>query len=408
MPSIISEYASKRMGPHDLRQELKKLITAYNKHTGRVLFVYAADTNKSRVQGVNISLVQDDFYTIQDILREATFKDIDVYLETPGGSGEAAEEIARFLRGKFDTVDFVIAAESKSAGTILALSGDRIHMTSTGSLGPIDAQVRIGRSVVSAHDYIEWIEQKRTEAEKAGKLNPFDAVMVAQISPGELSGVVNSLEFAKDLVKDWLEKHKFKNWEKTETRKLEVTPEMRKRRAEEVAGILCDHTTWRTHGRSLKISDLKENLQIESIDADKALADIVYRIRTIVRMLFDSSTIYKLYFMADFEMAKTYAPGPATGLPITPPPTRKGSKTVDAVEFNVKCPKCNKIHKVLGVMDIPGSEAAKHGVPLNPRVTRDEVLMCDSPDCNFAIDLKPVKSQLELQSKRRIALSSSR
>ena len=34
-------------------------------------------------------------------------------------------------------------------------------MTETGSLGPIDAQVKIGRSIVSAHDYKAWIDEKR-------------------------------------------------------------------------------------------------------------------------------------------------------------------------------------------------------------------------------------------------------
>jgi hypothetical protein len=49
-------------------------------------------------------------------------------------------------------------------------------MADTGSLGPIDAQVKIGRSVVSAHDYKEWVGLKRDEAAKNGSLNPFDAV----------------------------------------------------------------------------------------------------------------------------------------------------------------------------------------------------------------------------------------
>jgi ClpP class serine protease len=173
-------------------------------------------------------------------------------VETPGGSGEAAEEIAKFLRKKFEEVNFLIAGEAKSAGTILVLSGDNIYMTDTGSLGPIDAQVKIGRSIVSAHDYKAWIDERKKEAAEKGDLNPFNAIMVAQISPGELYGVINSLEFAKDLVKEWLEKHKFKNWTETETSKKPVTPEMRKARACEVAEMFCDHTTWRTHGRSLK------------------------------------------------------------------------------------------------------------------------------------------------------------
>ena len=63
-----------------------------------------------------------------------------MYIETPGGSGETAEEVVKFLRNNFDTVSFVVSGEAKSAGTIIVLSGDEILMTETGSLGPIDAQ----------------------------------------------------------------------------------------------------------------------------------------------------------------------------------------------------------------------------------------------------------------------------
>ena len=135
MASILDEYLKKRMGILELQTELQKLISDYNKYTGRYMFVYASDINKGRSRGVDVSLVQEDFYNIQDILRESDKTKIDFYIETPGGSGEAAEEIAKFLRKKFQEVNFVIAGEAKSAGTILALSGDNILMTETGSLG---------------------------------------------------------------------------------------------------------------------------------------------------------------------------------------------------------------------------------------------------------------------------------
>ena len=246
MGKILNEYLKKSTSILYFQDELQRLIKAYNKHTKRYLFVFATDTSKAR-NGENVSLDQEDFYNIQDTLRDINKKNIDFYIETPGGSGEASEEIARFLRKKFDEVNFVISGEAKSAGTILALSGDNIYMTDTGSLGPIDAQIKIGRTVVSAHDYQEWVEEKREEAQKNGRLNPFDAIMISQISPGELKGVVNSLEFAKDLVSDWLEKYKFKNWTKTRTQKIDVTDEMRKNRAKEVANDFANHTEWRTH-----------------------------------------------------------------------------------------------------------------------------------------------------------------
>jgi len=398
MASILNEYISKQWGVFEFKNELKALIEKYNRLTGRNLFIYAADFNKGR-RGIDVSLMQDDFYTIQDILRESDKTKIDFYIETPGGSGEAAEEIAKFLRKKFDEVNFVIAGEAKSAGTILALSGDNIYMCETGSLGPIDAQVKIGRSVVSAHDYKAWVDEKREEAAKNKQLNPFDAIMVAQISPGEIHGVVNSLEFAKDLVKCWLEEYKFKNWTQTETTRTPVTAEMRKKRAEEVADKLCDHMSWRTHGRSLKIDDLKEDLRIENIDANPQLADIVYRIKTVVRFIFDTSTDYKLYFWEDFQITRTAIA--STNLP-TPMPVQNKSIPIDKIDGEIQCPKCGKKHKIIGYFDIDSTKIKQLQLPINNKIQDNDVLICDNLGCNFAINLKPIKNQIETQSKRKI------
>tara|TARA_A200000113_G_C8839383_1_gene346354 strand:+ start:116 stop:859 length:744 start_codon:yes stop_codon:yes gene_type:complete len=243
---------------------------------------------------------------------------------------------------------------------------------------------------------------KREEAEKNGKLNPFDAVMVAQISPGELYGVINSLEFAKDLVKSWLEEFKFKKWTKTRDRDLEVTDVMRKERASEVAEMLCDHTTWRTHGRSLKIEDLKDVLVIERIDDDTKLADIVYRIKTIIRLILDSSTVYKLFFTDDLQLSKTFTISSGNNNPVPHPlgQKRPAQKAIDVVDINVQCPKCKKKHKVSGYLDIDSQTIKKAKLPTNNNIKENDVLVCDN--CNFALDLKPIKNQVESQSKRKV------
>ena len=144
------------------------------------------------------------------------------YIETPGGSGEAAEEIAKLLRKKYGYVDFLIVGECKSAGTILAMCGDEICLNDTGSLGPIDAQIQIGRYQGSAHDYMRWVEDKMDEADRYGQLNNFDALMVAQITPGELVGVENGLKYGEELVVNFLKNYKFKNWKVTETTRKPV------------------------------------------------------------------------------------------------------------------------------------------------------------------------------------------
>jgi hypothetical protein len=377
-----------------LQSELLKLIGQYNQIRGKYLFIYAAAIGK-RVP--EIPLDQSDFYMFHDLLgKKKEIREVDIYIETPGGSGEAAEEIVRFLHSNFDTVSFLVSGEAKSAGTIIVLSGDEILMTETGSLGPIDAQMQIGRSIMSAYDYTEWVESKRKEAEDKGKLNPFDATMVAQITPGELGSVSNALKFAEDLIIEWLIKYKFKKWTETETRKIPVTEDMKKRRAGEIAAELINHTKWRSHGRSIKIGDLEEiGLKIKKVEDDPKLADIVYRIQTVCRLLFESSTTFKIFATAENKLFKQATPkeGPIR-IPIPQMPMG------DAVQIQQECPKCKKVHSLYGKFSPnPQIDQKLKNKGLIP-FPKDAKIKCDN--CGFEIDLLGLKNQIEIDTGKKI------
>lgn len=393
--SLMEEYVKKQLDSNELEKELLRLIAEYNKEEGTYLLVYAADIEKSRIP--NVPLEQSDFYVIHDLLakKKERHRKIDVYLETPGGRGETAEEIVRFLHNNFDKLSFVVSGEAKSAGTIMVLSGDEILMTETGSLGPIDAQIQIGRYVQSAYDYVEWIKEKREQAEKEGRLNPVDAIMIAQITPGELSGVNNALNFAKDLVIRWLPKHKFKNWSHTETRKMVVTEEMKDKQAKTIAAELTNHSKWRSHGRSIKIDDLAElGLKVRKIETNAKLGDIVFRIQTVCRLLFDTTTTFKIFATEDNKIFRQ-----ATSSTIIR--NHVGvEETPDVITFKTKCPKCGVLHSIYAKLEP------------NPRVDKDfkekgfvpfpknAKLVCK---CGFEIDLSGIRNEIEMKTRKKIS-----
>ncbi|NIA23198.1 MAG: peptidase [Proteobacteria bacterium] len=389
--SLMNEYINRRLSGTDLESELLRLISEYNKLRDTYLFVYAAAIEKPIPA---VSLEQADFYVIRDLL--ASKKDLqrlDMYIETPGGSGETAEEIVRFLHNNFETVSFVVSGEAKSAGTIIVLSGDEILMTETGSLGPIDAQIKIGRSVVSAYDYMEWVKKKREEAEEQGALNPFDAIMIAQISPGELGSVFHSLNFAKDLVVEWLKDYKFKKWTVTENHKKPVTKEMKRKRAEEITGKLINHSKWRSHGRSIKIDDLEGiGLKITRVDKDPKLAEIVYRIQTVSRLLFETTTSFKIFATQDNKIFRQAVP---VGAPVRIP-----QKTIpDVAEIEQKCPKCGKTYKIYAkFVPNPKIDVDFKNKGFTP-FPKDAKITCS---CGFEIDLSGIKNQIEIQTGRKI------
>lgn len=389
--SLMREYIDRRLSGPELESELLKLIALYNRLRNTYLFVYAAAIGKAVPF---LPLEQADFYVFRDLLAaKKGSPSVDVYLQTPGGSGETAEEIVRFLHESFDTVSFVVSAEAKSAGTIMVLSGDEILMTETGSLGPIDAQVKIGRSVQSAYDYIEWVQDKRKEAEEQGRLNPFDATMVAQITPGELGSVLHAMNFAKDLVIQWLTEYKFRKWVVTETRKMPVTGEMRRKRAGEIADELANHSKWRLHGRSIKIHDLEQiGLKITRLDDNPELADLVYRIQTVSRLLFDNTTAFKIFATQD---SKIFRQAILAGGPLMIP--QKGAP--NAVRIEQKCPACGAVHKIYGKLSADPKidhDLKKEGFVPFPN---DAKIVCK---CGFEMDLSGIKNEIEMKVGKKL------
>jgi hypothetical protein len=334
-----------------------------------------------------------DYQVIHEMLRQVDKPKLDLYLETPGGSGEAAEEIVNFLHNKFESVDFLIAGEAKSAGTLMAMSADEIYMTDSGSLGPIDAQVRIGRSVVSAFDYVNWIDNKREEVKQGTPLNAVDAAMLAQISPGEYMGVYHAQEFAKDKLKEWLPKYKFKHWKVTETNKTPVDDAFKAQRAEEIAKKMINHATWRSHGKSLKISDLEEiGLRINRVDDIDNLHEVVYRMKTVIKLLLGSSTFYKIFFTADEHIAQS-------AIAQNPMVANRSNIQAPVVELKINCPKCGKQHPFYAKFGSIPQELEQQMMQRGKKFPFDNKFQCD---CGFTIDLAAIRNQTESQLGRKI------
>ncbi|MBI4720817.1 MAG: peptidase [Chitinivibrionia bacterium] len=386
--SLMKEYLG--VGVQELQDELLNLITRYNKLTGRYLFVYSASPENPIPQ---TALERPDYYVIHDLLSpQKVHRNLDFFIQTPGGSGETAEDIVKFLHSTFDTVNFVVSGEAKSAGTIMVLSGHEILMTETGSLGPIDAQVQLGRSTISAYDYMEWVKSKQAEAANPPHiLNPVDAVIIAQITPGELSGVNHALKFAEDLVIEWLPKYKFRDWNLTEKNKTPVTDEMKKSRAAEIAQQLCNHSKWRSHGRSIKIEDLLDiGLKVICIDDNPDLADVVYRIHTVTTFLYVTTSTYKIFATESDKIFKHASKGSSPAIP---------GPAFDSVEITHQCSHCGKVHQLYAKFIPDPKIDEKFRKDGRSPFPGDARLKCE---CGFETDLSGLKNEIETNTGKKM------
>ncbi len=390
--SLISEYIAKKMGALELENEMMKLLKSYNQKTNNYSFLFLTDTNKQIPES---AMNHDDYFIIYDLLKNCKNKKLDLFLETLGGSGEVVLEIVNFLRTKFEEVRFIISGQAKSAGTMLALSGDEILMTETGSLGPIDAQIKIGRFVNSADDYMLWIEEKQKIADEQKKLNPFDAAMVAQISPGELKGVSDSLDFAIEMVEEWLPKYKFKNWEFTERNHTPVTKKMKKDQAHRIAKKLTDKTKWKTHGRPIKIKDLTDiGLKIEKVEDDSKIGDIINRIQIVSKLYFGSTFAYKIFASEDFKIFKNATQ--RTVAPIIP----KGREP-EVAEIQVDCKNCGEKNKIYVKFKNDPKIDKKFTSKGFKKYPSDNRFKCK---CGAIMDLMGIRNDIESKSNKKIII----
>ena len=68
---------------------------------------------------------------------------LDLFLHSPGGDGEAAEQICLYLRTQFAHIRAIVPVYAMSAATMMALSADEILMGAHSQIGPIDPQMTI-------------------------------------------------------------------------------------------------------------------------------------------------------------------------------------------------------------------------------------------------------------------------
>jgi hypothetical protein len=216
-------------------------------------------------------------------------KKISVILTTEGGSSLAVERYVNILRQFYGEVNFIVPNHAFSAGTIFCMSGDNIYMDFFSVLGPIDPQVKNkeGR-FVPALGYLDKINELLLKASN-NTLTSAEFIILKEFDLAELRAYEQARDLSIDLLKKWLVKYKFKNWEfHSTTRKDEpVTEQDKILRAEEIATKLTDNNLWKSHGRPINIETLERELKLKIIDYSQDT-----NLRSIIRAYYTLSADY--------------------------------------------------------------------------------------------------------------------
>jgi len=379
---IYTEYLDRSFDWPALSAERKRQLSRVaHLRGGRAILAFAASMTKEAPTAIDY----DDRVPILDQISNLVGDKIDVILETPGGSAEIVEDIVEHMRNRFTEVAMIIPGYAKSAGTIMVMAGDEILMESASALGPIDAQIIQAGKRFSAHAFLEGLKKIKEEIENQGHLNRAYIPILQNISPGEIQNCENALSFAKTLVTEWLSKYKFKFWKAHSSTGKPVTEEEKKKQAEEIAEILCDHGRWLTHGRSITINDLREmRLKVTDYSESPELCDAIRRYYTLLKMSFDTTNIFKIYETPNSQIYRFVTPQ------VVP-----GPHQADMAIIEFECPNCKTKTKIQANLDV-GVPIEKNAIPF----PKDNIFIC--PACKNRNDVSTIRRQIESQSKRKI------
>ena len=212
-----------------------------------------------------------------------------VVLETGGGFIEVVERISQVFRKHYREVYFIIPNYAYSAGTVLALSGNKIYMDYYSALGPIDPQVEddSGKFVPGMGYLYKYDELVKKSAD--GTITQAEMLyFTRRFDPAVMFTIEQAKSHSEDLIRDWLPRYKFKDWKQTKSRGLAVTPKMKKDRATKIAEVLGAAEKWHSHGRGITIRELRGRdikLQIDDFGADTKL-------NALIRQYYDLFTDY--------------------------------------------------------------------------------------------------------------------
>jgi hypothetical protein len=256
--------------------------------TGRPLICYVAKTHHLS-SGIPAYIDDGDLTGFGDLIRSVQGlagplgiqqEAVDVFIESNGGSPEAAERIVRLLREHFRVVRFIVPANAYSAATLICFSGDEIIMDSLGTLGPIDPQINgvPARAILRAFETIE----KRLKEEGPRALTAY-MPLISKYDLHILEMCKSYQELSQELARNWLCTYMLKCNEDDN-------------RIKSIIDFFSNYDLHKSHGRGIdRRTAYQLGLNVENVEKTEGLADLVRSLHNQYELWFDKTSFYKVF-----------------------------------------------------------------------------------------------------------------
>jgi Serine dehydrogenase proteinase len=240
------------------------LFTRYSELSGgRRLVAYFA-----KIEHPNAAMQPSDVAPITALLeREEKTKDLDLWINSPGGSAQTAEKIVSACRAVCDgEFRVVVPNMAKSAATMTALCADQIVMGYLSELGPIDPQVpiRVGGMVryVSAQSFLDGQKSAlaavaAAQAKKEPVIGHLQLLNSPDMSAAWIAEMEREIKFGKDMVSKRLVKHMLPRLLK------DADSKALGQQAARIARDLSQANKRFSHGRMIGAEECRDDLKLD-------------------------------------------------------------------------------------------------------------------------------------------------
>lgn len=206
-------------------------------------------------------------------------KKLCVILNSPGGDGLAAERIIKVCRSySNDGFSVLVPKMAKSATTMIAMGSNKVYMSDTSELGPIDPQTRVGQQRVSVYSIVESYKKLLSDAiGTKGRIEPY-LQQLSNYNPIEVKQLEALQELSEDIAISALKSGMMSSKSKSEIRR-------------KIKMFLIPETT-KVHGRAIypEVAS-KAGLSIKVLDHDSKIWELCW----------------ELYIRADYMVGKELA-----------------------------------------------------------------------------------------------------
>lgn len=295
--------------------EIRKSINEIQDIRKIPLVCYIANVVKPR--NVPVSIEDSDDLPFNEMIASlpSDTKEIDIAIVTPGGFAHQVAKFVNTLRPRFDKVNFLILNKAMSAGTIFSMAGDKIIMTNQSQIGPIDPQVRNRNGefvpAQSILTLVDEIKKRGEESIKNGKQPAWtDLQILRGIDPKEIGNAISASNYSIQLVEEYLFNFKFKTWTNHKSNGEEITIDEKKKRANEIASLLCNHAEWKNHGHAITREAAWNvcKLKIEHAEDIEGLERAMRRMWALFYWVFENTPIAKVFISNNYSIFRNDLP----------------------------------------------------------------------------------------------------